>query len=357
MQAVEGAAELVGADWADQDFAVELVDADLAVLGEVSAYPAGSSLTYTSDQTVPFRYSLVLADEVDFATARLRPVVKVAPTLGAGFEVRGGVCVPSLPTTEAGITPRRWEVSGYGLTVLLNRPHGRTVRLVTGGSYLDLARTLCEAKGLVVAFAAEADAKVASRDRIWPIDAATTTLQIVNDLLAETGYSPVWMDPDGKLRSEPARDPAERGSEHTYEAGVADTTVGPFRKLNSNRLDVPNRLVAISSAATAWDPVTGDGVHVIEDTASIATEGERAAVVTLDAVDQVELVAAAERKWAELTRVVETVSLEVLRNPLHWHDDVIRIVDAELAVNRRALVTGWSMPLDGPLMQLTAVGL
>lgn len=348
--------DLIADDAADVDLSVELVDQDLQVLDVVAAEPAGSTITYTADQTVPIRYSLILADQVDYATARLRPVVTV--TAGeVAIEVRAGVCLPSLPTTEAGNTPRRWEVSGYGLTIVLNRPHGRTVRLAAGSSYLQLVRDLCEAKGLVVTLSAEADAKVASRDRIWPIDAATTTLQIVNDLLAEAGYAPIWMDPDGRLRSEPARDPADRGSDWFFDARARRTTVGPFRRLTSNRLDVPNRLVAISSAATAWDPVTGDGVHVIPTSGTSDDLPERNAVITLDAVDQEELVAAAERKWAEMTRVVDTVTVEALPNPLHWHEDVVRIVDVELGLDRRCLVTGWTLPLDGQLMSLSAVGL
>ena len=346
MQTVDGLAAKLGASSLTYDMRVDLVDADLNTVRQVDAAPEASQVTYQADRTVPFGCSLALYERLNWSTALLRPTMIVGD-----IDVRLGVFVPAWPTEHAGWDRKRWEVDGYDLTSRLDFPHGRTVTLDEGDPPLDLAEQLAADRGLVVEFSAKGDAKVASRDRIWPLDSATTTRSIVNDLLEDIGYEPVWMDWQGRLRARPDRAKSDRGSEWSYDTADDHTTVAADRTLDSNRVDIPNRLVAISSAATAWDPVTGDGIAIVEDADDIAAHGERTKVITVDAVDQEELEEKADRRWERARRVVETVEFDTLPNPAHWHDDVVRFRDADLGLNRRLSVSSWTLPLDGVTLQ------
>lgn len=328
------------------DVEVETVDTALEATGTVAVEPEGSSVSWDAGATVPLTCRLVLAEQADWTVVRLRPVVTVTDGQET-VRVPMGVFVPSQPSRTATGTPRRWDVDGYDLTSLLNLPHGQTFRIAEGDNPVIAARTLVEDAGLVASFTAVGDAKPMGRDRIWPLDPSTTTLDIVNRLLAEDGYQPVWEDGLGRIRSGPDRDPSDLPSEWVYDTTSSTTIVGVDRVWESDRTDLPNRLVAVSSNATAWDPVAGDGIVIVEDEDDIAARGRRNAMVTLDAVDQDELEAAAARKWAELTRASDTFRIVVVANPLHGHRDVVRLRDLQLGVDRRLSVTAWTLPLDG----------
>lgn len=337
---------------AETDCGVDLLDADLRFVRALDMEPAGSKVTYTYDQAVRMRARLVLAEPVDWGTARLRPWASVG-----GIAVRMGVYRPSLPANEAGTGTETWTVDCYDLTADLNRPHGATVRVAAGGSFLAKVTELLAGSGLTVTFGGSGDAPVSGRDRIWPLDRSTVTLDIVNELLEEAGYRPLFIRWDGTFRGDETCRTKELGTEWTYTALDPGTTVGPVRRSTSNRLDVPNRLVAISGNATAWDPIVGDGVHIVVDQASIDREGVRTAVVTLEAVTQAQLVEQAVERFDELNRHHAGIEFETLPNPFHFHQDVVRVIDTDLGLDRRFMISNWTYHLDGSQMQLVGEAL
>ena len=71
---------------------------------------------------------------------------------------------------------------------------------------------------------------------------------------------------------------------------------------------------------------------------------------------QAPLESAAQESLDTEKRVADYLTLSVSPNPVHSHFDVVSVVDAQIPVNGRFLVTDWSLPLDGSDMQLSLRG-
>jgi len=271
---------------------------------------------------------------------------------GESFDTSLGVFLLSTPTTQAGESPKTFDVEGYDLLELLDQPHGETFVATSGTGYLANARTLVEAAGLTVSFADEGADRNLPADRVWPLDVQTTTLSIVNDLLAAVGYRGLWVDTEGTARSEPYLSPADRGAEWEYDADDVLTTVGLSRSKTADFFDAPNRLIAVSDDPE--NPVGPVTLNNVDDgrTSQNARGRVIPTVVRFEAADLAGLTSQANETFDVLSRVADEFTVTVGPNPFHGHMDVVLYQDTGLDVSARCLVRQWSLPLDGSDMQL-----
>jgi hypothetical protein len=316
-----------------------------------SLVPAGSSLEAGSYRTIHRTCTVSLSRQLDWGKDRIRLRMSLTSPSGT-FETVLGVFVLSTPETVAGEDPRTFKVEGYDLLEFLNRPHGETFVAAVGTGYLANARTLIEAAGLPVTFLDETADQTVTTARIWPIDEQTTTLNIVNDLLAAVGFRGLHMTRDGVATSEPYQAPADRGVEWEYDATVDATTVGETRTAIFDFFDAPNRLVAIcDDPEKTIDPVVLNNVD--EGITSQTARGRVIpAVLRFEAANAAALTARAVEAFDRLSRVAEEFTVTVGPNPAHFLHDVVRFADPDLAVNRKCVVRSFRLPLDGGDMTL-----
>jgi hypothetical protein len=203
-----------------------------------------------------------------------------------------------------------------------------------------------------VSFADAASDRTLTTSRIWPIDEQTTTLNIVNDLLAAVGFRGLHMTRDGSATSEPYMPPADRGVEWEYDATVDATTIGETRTATFDFFDAPNRLVAIcDDPETTIPPVVLDNIE--EGVTSQAARGRIIpTVLRFEAADTAALEAQAQEAFDRLSRVAEEFTVMVGPNPSHFLHDVVRLYDPDLGVNRKCVVQRFRLPLDGADMTL-----
>lgn len=345
---------IVGASVLEVEAGCDLLDTDNVYVGDISEHlvPGGSQVKRNSYATIHGTCKLGLSTELDWGKDRVRPWMRLTSPSGS-FRVDLGVYLLSTPDTTAGEDPRTWQVEGYDLLEVLNHPHGQTFTASAGEAYLDVVTDLVEAFGLEVSLSSKAEGKLLPRDRVWPIDPDTSTLEIVNDLLGAAGYRGIYARWDGVLRSEPYQSPTDRPSEWVYDTADPRTIVGPLRTLTADFFDAANRLVAILDDPEAGEPTEGDGLYTLTNQSdgrtSIDARGRTISrVELLDAADQEALETQADQIFEEEKRVTEELTdLTVGPNPLHWHMDVARVVDPDLFFDRKCLVRSWSLPLDG----------
>lgn len=309
-----------------------------------SLLPAGSSVTYRSGSTVHREARLTLSSPLDWDTARVRVSMTVGSPDGT-FTVPVGTFATVTPDRRwTGETPGRWDVECVGLLWLLDDPAGETVVVGEGGGYLEAARTLIEDRGLEVLFSAASEDRLLSEDRVFALEDGWTTLEIVNHLLEAVGFRRLWVDAQGRARSEPVAEVSDRPSQWNYRLS-GGSSVAPDVSHEDDRFDTPNRFVAtVDDPESQVDPVT----LTVDDGRPVRT-----VVESFDVADGAALAALAADRFDELRRVTRTVKFRTSPNPCHAHRDVVRLLFGQAGVSGRGVVTGWQLPLDGSDMELT----
>lgn len=352
------AERLLAGDNVSFDIAAELYDADETFLLDITddVRPAGQ-VTHNNFRTIHSTVQMQVSRELQWGNQRIKLYWSIIDGDGE-IRVPLGVYLLSTPETAAGETPKTWTVDGFDKLEVLAHPHGTTYRAAAGDAYLTLVEDLITAAGeSAVLLDLTLSATVLPSDRVWPLDEQTTTLNIINDLLAAVGYRGLWVDQDGNYRSEPYVAASSRPTEWTYSADSADTMVGMGRTSSADFFDTPNRWVFVNDDPAQDFPVEGDGVYTVLNQSDGATSiDERGRTITrvvkLSAASQSALETQGDRMVERDKRIVTRVSLQVSPNPLHLHFDVVKLVDAELSVSGAFQVHEWSLPLDGSDMTL-----
>lgn len=341
------------------DFTVELVDEAGDTLEDITGDVLTVEVEHDSFRTIHGRCKLRLERELLWGSVRVRPTAKVSAD-GVTVTAPLGVFLLSSPQVRAGETPQVFDVVGYDKLEVLAHPHGDTFRVDAGDAYLDVVETLIVGAGETsVALDPAAASVTAVAGRVWPIDQRTTTLDIVNDLLAAVAYRPLWVDGDGTFRSEPDVDLATRAPEWSYDAASETTTVASSRTLNLDLFSVPNRWVFIRDDPAQDFPEEGAGVYTVANQSDGPTSiDDRGRTITKvvkvrDVASQDELETFGDRMAESDRRLSRQVSMLTSPNPLHGHRDVVALSDPELGVVANFVVESWWLPLDGSDMALT----
>lgn len=359
---------------------LELYDADENFIEDISDDLLGGTVDRGNYRTIHSTCRLSISRQLLWGSQRVRPYLTLsnaetvggnwndgnwndglwAGTVGVTARFYLGTFLLSTPERRVGESPVVYEVDGYDKLEILNHPHGSTFSAVAGDAYLTTVANLITATGESnVLLDQTAAATTLPTARVWQIDEQTTTLNIINDLLGSVGYRALWVDQDGFYRSEPYVSPADRGAEWTYDADSASTTIAEDRTAQADYFATPNRWVfVIDDPAAASFPTEGAGIYTVlnqsDGPTSIDQRGRTISrIVRLSAADQASLVTQGDRIAENDRRLDERLTLAVSPNPLHGHFDVVAVTDAELGyIDKRFLVTDWSLPLDGSDMTL-----
>ncbi len=333
---------------------LQLVDVNLNVLADFVDDFQGGSVTRDAYSTLHGTAQLVLAQELDWGTAIVRPYMTLSDgVVSATFNL--GAYLTSSPRTEAGETPRTHSIDGYDILHWLNTPVGASYVVPAGQGYLDAAEQVLLNQG-IAAYQIDqtAAASVLPVPKVWALDTQTTWLNIVNDLLAAVGYLGLWSDWDGNLRMSAYDTPIARTSEWFYSTDAAVSMLTPRRSAIHDLFNAPNKWVFYwSKDPSGAQPVEGAGVYTFQnDNVGDTSVDARGRIITappqqVDVVDQAALVLKASQYIDTQLQVRTTIEAGTSPNPLHWHFDRLTLDDAELGRYVELLGTKWTLPLDG----------
>lgn len=336
---------------------LELLDRSLNVLADVSTDFIGGSVTRQSYADIHGDAELLLTRELDWGNAIVRPYVNLAngSTLTARFNL--GAYFTSTPEYDLSETPPTFDVLCYDIMQRLDDPVGEAYSVAAGTAYLAAIELIFNAQGFAggtYVIDQTSASSVLPASQSWTLDENVTWLNIVNQLAGAVGYQGVWSDWDGRLRLHPYVSPSNRDSEWTYDVSQATSMLSVKRKIQRDWYDVPNRWVFFrQNNVDGTPPIEGDGLYTVtnQSTGPTSIEARGGRVITktrgIDAVDQAALVRSAQVTVDADMRLQTKVSLDVAPNPLHWHFDRVTCTDPALGNQPEALVTAWTLPLDG----------
>lgn len=369
---------LTGAGVVRYDRGLEVLDASLNVVGDLTADFQGGSVVRTMNATIHGTCNLNVASDIDYGTQLVRPYMTVSDGL---IEARFNLGVYRLvkPQTDYSTSPITNAVTGSDRLVLLDRPVGDAYVVASGTGYLDAVRTVWADAGMdpaTLLLDGTAAASVLPTAQSWPLLAtgttadvgpadatgdaqqATTWLRIINDLLAAISYRGLWCDWDGLGRSGPYATPSERAVEFTFDFDdLLRTVVAIGRTKALSQTDIVNKWIfqqsnLVDGTGEPVEATEGAGQYTVTNSStgptSVDAQGglEWVSVVQLDAADQASLVAQGDAVVSAALADATVFSVSTAPFPAAWHWDVYSYSDV-LAAGGAVKVeeTEWTLSL------------
>lgn len=251
--------------------------------------------------------------------------------------------------TQFGKTMR---IEAYDKCYLLKETTAETIlHLAVGTSYLTAIEQLMVAAGIKL-FMTTPNAAVLSTDREdWPI--GTDYLTIVNELLGEINYDPVWFNSDGYAVLRPAVSASAENIQHTYSGLDVKSVLSHDCTAYVDIWDKPNVFIAVCQNPDLDAPMIATSVND-SPVSSISTfnRGRRVARTykIKNIADQDTLQAYADNLRNESMLSSETLTIYTANMPGHGIGDTVAVQHPKISGVYREI--GWSLTLaPGQLMQ------
>lgn len=219
------------------------------------------------------------------------------------------------------------------------------LHLSAGERYLDVIGRLLTEVGITGVLADDNDDVLSTDREDW--NEGTSYITIINALLAEIAFSPLWFDAEGYARLTRYVEPSASTIDHVYRADnssiitpdctIAQDIYNPYNvfKVVVSNADLPEPMTAVSVNDSVTSPI------------SITSLGRRilAPIVRLDNIaSQEALQAYTDRLRLESQLADEKITFTTANNPVHSYGDVIALEHERLQGVYQE--TDWTMQLS-----------
>ena len=283
--------------------------------------------------------------EVDWLTDQIRPELMID-----GVEHHLGIYLPAtvIVTEDTGgygfrslhveAYDRCWQVQDSRLESLLH--------LSSNSNYITVIQQLLTAAGIGTVSATSSTAVLPEDREDWSI--GTSRLEVVNQLLSEINYNPLWFDSEGWAILEPASVPSAVNIEHTLDAADDISLVLPQNQRQTDIYSAPNVWICVCSNPDKSGPMVATAENTNpQSPLSVDRRGRRICkLVTLSNIaSQDELQAYADRLRNESMITGETIMIDTGLLPGHGVRDVVAVNYGDLLAV--TIERAWTMDL-GP---------
>lgn len=218
------------------------------------------------------------------------------------------------------------------------------LHLDSGTNYIEAIKQLLGNAGIVIVIATPTTATLANDREDW--EPGSSYLDIINQLLDEINYNPLWFNPSGAAILEPNSVPTVANIEHTINSDDVKSLMLPSVSSEIDIFNSPNVFVCVCSNPDNSSVMTATAENTNpQSPLSIARRGRR--IVHVEKVDniasQTELQAYAERMRNESMITGETWSIQTALQPGHGVNDVVAFHhedETSICIER-----AWSMTL------------
>lgn len=278
--------------------------------------------------------------DVDWLTDEIRPEMIID-----GKAHRLGVYLPASVTesddgTSRSVTilanDRCWLARDYSAS--------RSIFFQAGTNYVEAVESLLAESGITTVNETETAATFSEDREDWAI--GTSYLDIVNELLAEINYAPLWFDQDGVAVIAPIRVPTISNIDHRLDETEIECLMLPGIQSSTKLLEAPNVFVCFCSNADKLGQLRA----VAENTnpqspLSIARRGRRITKVIQvnNIASQEALQTFANRQVTDSMMAGEVINVQTCLLPGFGVGDVTAIHYGELMAICRE--SAWSMEL------------
>ena len=323
-------------------YGFDILDKNDVAIGEV--HSPDCKIFNNIDATIQRSCSLTIIEdkEIDFASERLRPYMKLKTETGM-LVYPLGVFLMSSPQRQAQGGAVKRTVECYDKMQILNDDRFDTRYTVPAGtSYTAAVANIVLSAGINMVNIAPSQLETVTALE-FPI--GTSKLAACNELLAAINYYPLYADSYGVVRSKAYELPDGRSIDAFYATDKA-SIIQPGAQEELDVFGAPNKIVRylenaerqfMISSVTNDDPnsklSTVSRGRVITDIASVS-----------DIANQGSLDAYVARVMAE-SKVYQKIVFETLNMPNHEYNDCLYIEDKELDIAGKYTEISWEMDL------------
>lgn len=268
-----------------------------------------------------------------------------------------GIFLPSTVQESSNISGtdlKTLQVQAYDRCWLIRDHYTESAQyFASGTNYLTAVETMLTAAGIALISATPTAATLTEARQDW--DIGTSYLTIVNQLLSEINYNPLWFNEQGMAMLEPAIVPSAENLDHIFDLRDPSVLVRPKIRRKTDVYSAPNVFICVCSNADKDDPMVATSENTNpQSPLAIQRRGRRIAkVVQVDNIaSQNELQAYADRLRNESMITSETIQLTTGLLPGFGVGDVVGLIagdQMDVCIER-----SWSMDLrPGGNMQHT----
>lgn len=213
-----------------------------------------------------------------------------------------------------------------------------------GVNYIAAVEQMLTAAGIALISSQPTTMTLAEAREDWNI--GTSYLNIVNQLLSEINYTPLWFNSSGSAVLMPAKVPTAENITHVFDLAEPSVLVRPNINRKTDVYSAPNVFICICSNADKANPMVARSENTNPQSAlAIQRRGRRIAkVVNVDNIaNQTELQAYADRLRNESLITSETIQLITGLLPGFGVGEVVGLIsDGQMDV---CIERSWSMEL------------
>lgn len=219
------------------------------------------------------------------------------------------------------------------------------IHLAAGLNYIEAVKQLLLQAGITLVQSTPTEAVLAEAREDW--DIGTSRLAIINQLLSEINYNPLWFNFQGMAILEPASVPRAENIDHVLDASDIRSLVLPTVSREMDIFDAPNVFICVCSNADKTGPLVATAENTNpQSPLSIPSRGRRIArVFRVDNIaDADELQLYANRLRNNSMIGAEVIEIETALHPGYGAYDVTAVSYDEISAI--CAETAWEMELQ-----------
>ena len=281
-----------------------------AEYGELYALESGTPVLRMNDSgdiKTSLSGEFVTAPDANWLTDEIKPILVVD-----GEDHPLGVFLPATVKSVEDETTKSVRIEAYDRCWLLRdcRTEG-FFYIARGTNYLTPIKQLLSRAGVALCIETPTSLTLATDREDWEI--GTSYLSIINQLLSEINYKPLWFDSEGYAILEPYRAPVAANIRHTLDNDTVKSLLLPEISREMDVYSTPNVFICVvSSADRAAVMIAKAENNNPSSPISIARRGRRiTGIYRVDNIaSQAELQAYADRLCNESLLTGETISVQ-----------------------------------------------
>lgn len=302
-----------------------------------------ATISMQADAEIPgsLQATFLYDPEVDYLLDRVRPYM----WLDGQWHQLGEYMAASAEEGYTG-SARHMSVEMMDLTLLAKQAATEGLLYLSAGTpYIQAIQQLVAGAG-IGRLLYEATDDVLQTDREdW--EEGTPYLTIINDLLLEIGYNPLWMDLNGNARLTRYRQAGAENIQHTYKSGES-AIILPGCQISEDTFTLYNVFKAVCANPELEEPLSAVAVNDFPNSrTSTVYLGRRipAPIEQLDNIaSQEALQEYVERRRFESMLSTEKISFTTANVPTHGYMDIIALEHERLSGIYQE--TDWEMQLS-----------
>lgn len=289
-----------------------------------------------------------LFNDIDWLSDRVRPIFNLRMPDGGFAKWSLGVFIIASPVRRITNSGVYRDLELYDKNIILKEDK-ITERLFFDANkkYTDLIKDIINSAGIPQVEIQDSPLTIPiSRE----FDLGTSKLDIINELLAEINYNPIWVDNNGSFQINKYVEPSKREVEYTYR-GDELSIITPEANENIDLFNAPNVWHVVYSNPEQLPKVATYENNSLSNITSIPNRGRRIVkIVKIDNIpDQNTLESLTRRIAYSDSQVHSKFTFNTAIMPHHSNLDMLFVDVPTMGVSTKYIESGWRIDFSGTM--------